>query len=269
MLNPYHCSHCLALIIACEYSPRLSSLPAFRDVSARSVERRLYSRANLTYHHNHRPFLTLIIRELKQRRRWRQRERQKSNRFRFAKQQLCLCTCITLFCKFLCRLCTTTAWRCLISRFVEDVNPRRLPFSFPELWYSLLEFSSRNICQHLTIANWTSWNNCDKVWSSANSLFKWRFRSRRRRCCLISLLWSMRSLLYKEIALCRYHNVSKVSLEPARSGDRLAYKLSWKVSQARSASSRNEKRRTLRKSSQGTEGTVNQKNNSQASIGAL
>ena len=149
------------------------------------------------------------------------------------------------------------------------MNTRRLPFSFPELWYSLLEFSSRNICQHLTIENWTSWNNCDKVWSSANLLFKWRFRTCRRRCCLSSLSWSMRSLLYKEIALCRYHNVSKVSLEPARSGDRLAYKLSWKVSQARSASSRNEKRRTLRKSSQGTEGSVNQKNNPQASIGAF
>ena len=32
---------------------------------------------------------------------------------------------------------------------------QRLCFSFPELWYSLLEFNSRKICQHLT--NWTSW----------------------------------------------------------------------------------------------------------------
>ena len=164
--------------------------------------------------------------------------------------------------------CTTTIWKCLISRFIEDVNTRRLSFSFPELWYSLLEFSSRNIFQHLTIANWTSWNKYDKAWSSANSLFKWRFRSCRRRCCFSSLLWSMRSL-YKEFALCRYHNVSKVSLEPARSGDRLAYKSSSKFSRARSAGSRNEQRRTLWKSSQGTEGTVNQKNDSQASIGAL
>ena len=31
---------------------------------------------------------------------------------------------------------------------------RRLSFSFPELWYSLLEFHLRKICQHLT--NWTS-----------------------------------------------------------------------------------------------------------------
>ena len=124
-------------------------------------------------------------RELKQRRRRRQRERQKSNRFRLAKQQLC--TCITLFCTFLCRRCTTTTWMCLISRFVEDVNTRqRLCFSFPELWYSLLEFNSSKIYQHLT--NWTRWNKRDKVWSSANSLFKWRFRSRRRSCCWSSLM---------------------------------------------------------------------------------
>ena len=124
------------------------------------------------------------IRRRRQRQR-RQREQQKSNRFILAKQQLC--TCITLS-----RHCTITTWNCLISRFVEDVNTRqRLSFSFPELWYSLLEFNSRKICQHLT--NWTSWNKRDKVWSSANSLrerrkssllFKWRFRGRRHGCCL-------------------------------------------------------------------------------------
>ena len=107
-------------------------------------------------------------RELKQRRRRRQRERQKSNRFRLAKQQLC--TCFTLFCTFLCSRCTTTTWKCLNSRFVEDGNTRQqLPFSFPErLWYSPLEFNSKNISQHLT--NWTRWKKRDKVWSSADSL---------------------------------------------------------------------------------------------------
>ena len=108
----------------------------------------------------------------------------KSKRFRLAKQQLC--ACITLFCTFLCRRCTTTTWKCLISRFVEDLNSRRLFFCFPELWYSLLEFNSRKIFQHFM--NWMScnWDKRDKVWSSANSLFKWRFRNRRRRRCLSS-----------------------------------------------------------------------------------
>ena len=75
-----------------------------------------------------------------------------SNRFRLEKQQLC--TCITLFCTFLCRHCTTTTWKCLISPFVEDVNTRqRLSSSFSELRCSLLEFNSRKNCQDLT--NWT------------------------------------------------------------------------------------------------------------------
>ena len=55
---------------------------------------------------------------------WKQRrqqwEPQKSKRFILAKQQLC--TCITVFCTFLSRRCLTTAWKCLISHFVEDGN---------------------------------------------------------------------------------------------------------------------------------------------------
>ena len=89
------------------------------------------------------------IRELKQRRRQRQQGRQKSNRFKLTKQQLC--TCSTLFSTFLCRRYTTTTWKCLISRFVEDGNTKQqFYFSFPNLWYNPLEFHSKEICQHLT-----------------------------------------------------------------------------------------------------------------------
>ena len=79
----------------------------------------------------------------------------KNNMFRLAKQQLC--TCIKHFCTFLCRRCTTTTWNCLISCLVEDVNTRRLSFSLTELWYSPLEFNSRNIRQHLT-----NWRHCTR-----------------------------------------------------------------------------------------------------------
>ena len=37
------------------------------------------------------------------------------------------------------------------------------------------------------MTNRTTWHKRDKVWSGANSLFKWRFCSRRRRRCLSSL----------------------------------------------------------------------------------
>ena len=94
----------------------------------------------------------------------RQRERQKSNRFRLAEQLHC--TCIPLFCTFLCRHCTDKTWKCLISRFVEDVKRRQRLYLFLNFnWYSLLEFNSRINCQHLM--NWTRWNKHDKVWSSA------------------------------------------------------------------------------------------------------
>ena len=74
----------------------------------------------------------------------KQRRRRKSNRFILAKQQLR--TCMALFCTFLSRRCTTSTWKCLISRFVEDRNTRKqLSFSFPELWYSPLEFNSKKI----------------------------------------------------------------------------------------------------------------------------
>ena len=70
---------------------------------------------------------------------------------RLGKQKLCWCT--TLFCTFLRRRCMTATWKCLILRFVEDGNARqRLSFSFPELWYCLLEFNFRKIWQDLT--NW-------------------------------------------------------------------------------------------------------------------
>ena len=69
----------------------------------------------------------------------------KCKRFRLAKQQLC--TCITLFCTFLSRRCTTTTtWKCLISRFVEDGNTgQQLSFSFLELWHSPSELNCQKI----------------------------------------------------------------------------------------------------------------------------
>ena len=108
-----------------------------------------------------------FLRELKQRRRRRQQERHKSNWFRLAKQQLC--TCSTLFCTFF-SLPSLHDYdvKLPISRFLKDVNAETTTFfSFPEHWLSLLEFTSRKNCQHLT--KWSRWNKRDKVWSSVFS----------------------------------------------------------------------------------------------------
>ena len=94
--------------------------------------------------------------DLKQRRRQTQWERKKRNRFRSTKQQLC--TCITLFCTFFCRHCTTTTWKCVFSRFVEDVNTRKDCLSPFLNFDSFFQNSApEKNCQHLR-TNWKRWN---------------------------------------------------------------------------------------------------------------
>ena len=121
----------------------------------------------------------------RRRRRRRQRERQKSNRFRQARQQLS--TCITLFCTFRCCRCTTKTWNGLSSRFVEDGNKRQLSFFF--FWTLMQSF---RIQLQKNFANiWIIKRvgiSAIKFETCANSLFKWRFRSRSRRRCANCLM---------------------------------------------------------------------------------
>ena len=96
--------------------------------------------------------------------------------------------------------------KCLISRFVEDGNTRQqLSFSFSELWYSSLEFNSKKIANIWRIKR-DGRNKREKVLGSANSVFKWRFCSRRRRCCLrwpISNDWNpiSQQAVFSEVSL--------------------------------------------------------------------
>ena len=71
-------------------------------------------------------------------------------------------------CTFLCGGCTTTTC----------TGDKNFFNSFFNLRYSPLEFNSRKDRQHLT--NWMAWNNSNNPWNSVNSLFKGRFRQRRR-----------------------------------------------------------------------------------------
>ena len=60
-------------------------------------------------------------------------------------------------------------------------------FFFSWILMQSFRIQLHKICQHLP-TTWTKWNKRDKVWSRANLLFKLRFRSRRRPCCLSALL---------------------------------------------------------------------------------
>ena len=69
----------------------------------------------------------------------------------FREFKIQLRTCNTLFCSFLSRFCTTMTWKCLISRFIEDVNKQRRNFiSLSELEYGPLKFSFRRVRLQLT-----------------------------------------------------------------------------------------------------------------------
>ena len=57
------------------------------------------------------------------------------------------------FCKFLCRHCTVTTQKCLISRFMEDEHKRRrIFFSLSKLDCGRQGFNSKEICLHLTFS---------------------------------------------------------------------------------------------------------------------
>ena len=67
-------------------------------------------------------------------------------------------------------------------------------FSLSELQWGCQEFGSKRVRLHLTKN--ASWNNPDRDWKNANSLFKWRFRCRRLKSQFYQILlsdWAMSS----------------------------------------------------------------------------
>ena len=54
-------------------------------------------------------------------------------------------TCSVLFSTFVCHRCLNRTWKYQLLSFVEDGNTRKRDSSFPEFWYSPLEFNSRQM----------------------------------------------------------------------------------------------------------------------------
>ena len=76
---------------------------------------------------------------------------------------------------FLCRHCTTSTWKCLISRFVKDVNKQWQNFFL----FMNLDMVDRNSIPEEVACIWQSkWvrNNHDRDWKNVSSLFMRRFR---------------------------------------------------------------------------------------------
>ena len=86
-----------------------------------------------------------------------------------AKQQPCACS--TLFLYISLSSLQTTSWKCLISRFMEDVNKLRQFFlSLSKLECGRQEIKSREIRPHLTFQ--ANWNIPGKVRKKENSFLK-------------------------------------------------------------------------------------------------
>ena len=120
-----------------------------------------------------------VVDVVEQGRRRQQRERQKQKNW-FIKESHKFARPSRFSCTFFFRHCTTTTWKCLISRFMEDVNKRRRIFlSLSRLECCPQEINSREFLPHVTSS--VNWNKREKVWENASSFQKWRFRCRRRR----------------------------------------------------------------------------------------
>ena len=61
-------------------------------------------------------------------------------------------------------------------------------------WTSIQSFRIQLQKRLARLTKWMRESRLDRVWSSATSLFKWRFGSRHRRFCLSSLFWFPRWL---------------------------------------------------------------------------
>ena len=129
------------------------------------------------------------------RRQRRERKRQKSNKFNNQNNNFAGASrFIVHFFAVTARV--TTTWKCLISRFTEEVHKRQRNFSFlSELGYGSKEFNLKRVHPHLTKLE--TWSNLafpagilrgstrvpsprDEDWKHAKSLFQRRFRCRRR-----------------------------------------------------------------------------------------
>ena len=78
------------------------------------------------------------IKDFKIQRRGWQRKRHKNNRFNEQNNNF---ACASHFCTFLSRFCTTTTWKCLISRLMENINKQWNFISLSECRYGLLKLA--------------------------------------------------------------------------------------------------------------------------------
>ena len=106
-----------------------------------------------------------------------------------------------LFCTFLCLHCTTTTWNDQNLSLLGTGNGKAInsTLSVRTGARSSLFSSNQN---PLPLSNRTNWDNREKVWNDAKSVFQWRFHGRRRCRIVRSLFAILKNFLFLRFKWC-------------------------------------------------------------------
>ena len=127
---------------------------------------------------------------------------------------------ITLFCTFLCCHCTTTTWKCLISRFVKNVSKQwqnfllfvnfdmvdrnTAPEEFTCIWQSkrvgIITIETKEMWIHLSSSSLYFWKSVFSFW--VDSISKWRVYIKLKVSWLPAFLWCMSQKSRDRVSSC-------------------------------------------------------------------
>ena len=139
----------------------------------------------------------------------RQRESKNCNSLTRQNNNFACVSSITLFCTFLCCHCTTTTWKCLISRFVKNVSKQwqnfllfmnfdmfdrnSAPEEFACIWQSkrvgIITIETKKMWIHFSSSSLYFWKSIFSFW--VDSILKRRVYIKLKVSWLPAFLWCM------------------------------------------------------------------------------
>ena len=134
---------------------------------------------------------------------------------------------ITLFCTFLCCHCTTTTWKCLISRFVKNVSKQwqnfllfvnfdmvvrnSAPEEFACIWQSkrvgIITIETKEMWIHFSSSSLYFWKSVFSFW--VDSILKWRVCIKLKVSWLPAFLWCMSQKSHDQVSSRRVQTDEK------------------------------------------------------------
>ena len=157
----------------------------------------------------------------------RQRESKNCNSLTRQNNNFARVSSITLFCTFLCCHCTTTTWKCLISRFVKNVSKQwqnfllfmnfdmvdrnSAPEEFACTWQSkrvgIITIETEKMWIHFSSSSLYFWKSVFSFW--VDSISKWRVYIKLKVSWLPAFLWCMSQKSRDRVSSCRVQTHEK------------------------------------------------------------